>query len=496
MKSGRYATVYMIRTEEARYALRVFTQEVRDIAERYAIIVSYLKEKSMPSVVLPDFRPGTRDRGILVAGNWYPYIKMPWVEGLHLKDWVEAQLRRGAPSALLSLAEQWVKLVFQLKQNGIAHGDLQSGNILVDEMGIIHLVDLDGMYVPGLNGRLSVGIGLTSYQHPKREPRHFGPHLDDFSAVLIAVSLHALAEHPELRRRDFDGRKLDDDDILFTRRDLEEPETSLLFQQLLASQDSEVVRLARVLEAACRNSYDEVPCVTGVLDPTVVQERAFAALAAACASEDDGLIAKTWEENPILLSYPPCAHPAVHNRVVVAQQRISCRSAVLRAIEEDDDGKIAAAADALGNMGGLGSLRQADEWRVGLARTRLHLLERLRRSYWLGDEEVLRRWRPNMLLPCRQLGQRDRVRVYVAQRTERMQRRVRNAIESGDHISAALAFDPYLAARRSCFEDEEMAEMDLAQSKLAEVRRQWQNTLASESKSDRTNTGMGSSSRD
>ncbi|QLQ08322.1 MAG: hypothetical protein HZY76_21580 [Anaerolineae bacterium] len=52
-----------------------------------------------------------------------------------------------------------------LQTHGIAHGDLQHGNVLVaaDEL---RLIDYDGMYVPPLSGRESHEIGHRNYQHP------------------------------------------------------------------------------------------------------------------------------------------------------------------------------------------------------------------------------------------------------------------------------------------------------------------------------------------
>jgi len=52
---------------------------------------------------------------------------------------------------LQQLAERFRTMVSRLKEAGIAHGDLQHGNILVIDDDY-KLVDYDGIYVPSLNG--------------------------------------------------------------------------------------------------------------------------------------------------------------------------------------------------------------------------------------------------------------------------------------------------------------------------------------------------------
>ena len=60
-----------------------------------------------------------------------------------------------------------------LERAGIAHGDLQHGNIFVvdDEL---KLIDYDGMFVPRLAGCRSNELGIEHYQHPQRKEHHFG----------------------------------------------------------------------------------------------------------------------------------------------------------------------------------------------------------------------------------------------------------------------------------------------------------------------------------
>ena len=70
---------------------------------------------------------------------------------------------------------------------------LQHGNIMVND-GELYLVDYDGMFVPSMAGSSSNELGHRNYQHPRRSAETFGPHLDNFSAWVIYISLQAMVK--------------------------------------------------------------------------------------------------------------------------------------------------------------------------------------------------------------------------------------------------------------------------------------------------------------
>ena len=58
-----------------------------------------------------------------------------------------------------------------LHKLGVAHGDLQGSNLMVEGSGSalnIRLIDYDTLIVPSSYGRKADAIALPSYQHPKR----------------------------------------------------------------------------------------------------------------------------------------------------------------------------------------------------------------------------------------------------------------------------------------------------------------------------------------
>ena len=73
------------------------------------------------------------ERGIQIGNVWHPICRMEWIEGQSLIPWVERHL--GDPAALRYLADQFATVLADLRSRGLAHGDLQHGNILITPTG-------------------------------------------------------------------------------------------------------------------------------------------------------------------------------------------------------------------------------------------------------------------------------------------------------------------------------------------------------------------------
>ncbi len=156
-RSGNFATVFKATADGARaWAVRCFTREVSGQGERYAAITAELGRHKWPFLRGFTYLP----EGIRVRGAWHPLLKMEWVQGDGLIRYVDSHL--GSPERLRSLADGLSDIVRTLSSNGIAHGDLQHGNILVVN-GQPVLIDYDGMFVPGFAGHTATELGLPNY---------------------------------------------------------------------------------------------------------------------------------------------------------------------------------------------------------------------------------------------------------------------------------------------------------------------------------------------
>lgn len=254
-RSGAFGQAYRVVSSGGQpWAVKCFTRLHDDQETRYRAISQHLKRANLPYMVDFDFQPA----GMRVKGQSYPLLKMAWVEGAPLDDFIEKHLHER--DALERLGNQWLALIERLETEGIAHGDLQHGNILVAN-GELRLIDYDGMYVPALRGRPSHELGHRNYQHPQRTEQHFAPGLDRFSAWVIYLSLLALREEPELWAR-FGGG---DEKLIFEADDLKAPGRSALLQTLSHSPKPQLRPLAAFMHDLVRLPPTSVTSLDGNL---------------------------------------------------------------------------------------------------------------------------------------------------------------------------------------------------------------------------------------
>ncbi|MCY7332676.1 MAG: pentapeptide repeat-containing protein [Pseudanabaena sp. CAN_BIN31] len=247
--SGNFATVYKLTKGDRSWAVRCFTRIPQsDVQQRYKLISEYLSQHHIPYLV--DFEFLTQ--GILVKGEWYPILKMDWVEGVELDRYIGEYIDDS--QVLLRLDRQLKQLQTDLQQVGIAHGDLQHGNIMVDDQGELKLVDYDGMYVPALRGTPPLEVGHPNYQPPMRSLNDFGDQLDEFSFAVISLSLRALASQPNLWETFHEDNK----NLIFRQNDFQEPELSPVFQSIANIPDDETRELCDRLIRQCHGKdFDE-----------------------------------------------------------------------------------------------------------------------------------------------------------------------------------------------------------------------------------------------
>ncbi len=245
--TGSFASVYRVASEQRNYAVRCFLRDMADQNERYALISEFVQNDSLPYTVSFDFL----SKGILVAGQWMPILKMDWVEGLTLDFYIEKHL---GSDRIDRLASSLIDMCDHLRQAGIAHGDLQHGNIIVADHEL-RLVDYDGMFVPKMHGMKSNELGHRNYQHPRRDAEDFDSQLDNFSAWVIYTSIRCIALDEKLYHHLGAG----DECLLFRRDDFIDPEHSYTFGLLENHPAQEVRTLTRFLRFLCKQAPDKAP---------------------------------------------------------------------------------------------------------------------------------------------------------------------------------------------------------------------------------------------
>ena len=125
-RSGNFADVYQVRGADGRdWAVKCFTRPVVGLGDRYARVSEALAKAELPFTIGFTFLA----EGIRVGGAWRPIVKMEWVEGMLLNQVVRDHTTK--PAKLVALVQMWAKLCKRLRETGIAHADLQHGNVLL-----------------------------------------------------------------------------------------------------------------------------------------------------------------------------------------------------------------------------------------------------------------------------------------------------------------------------------------------------------------------------
>lgn len=261
-RSGNFATVYKFTCQNRNWAVRCFLSCTPRQQERYQAIESALTPINSKLTVGFDYI----EDGISIAGSSYPILKMEWAEGTTLDEYVHSNLANG--QKLSNLAQQIKDLNLLFRKHGIAHGDLQHGNILVTDSAI-KIVDYDGMYVPELAGEQSPELGHRNYQHPARTSADYGASLDNFSAWVIYVSLICLVEDSTLWWKLGAG----DDQLLFAQADFDEPAKSHTFFDLEHHANEKIRQHAKFLRGLLSLKINEIPFLDAeVLEPSYLPE--------------------------------------------------------------------------------------------------------------------------------------------------------------------------------------------------------------------------------
>jgi hypothetical protein len=261
-RAGNFADVYEFRsTNGGRWAVKCFTREVAGLRERYAAISQHLRGANLPFIV--DFT--FLEQGLRVRGQWYPVLKMQWVEGLTLNEFVRQYADK--PAMLEALLQIWVRMATRLRGAGVAHADLQHGNVLLvpgstSNSLAVKLVDYDGMFVPALTGGDSGEVGHPCYQHPQRmTERIYSLEVDRFPLLLVATALHAVKVGGRALWEKYDSG----DNLLFREADLRAPVKSALFYELIKFADTRASFLAGQTLDALKGRLESVPLLEEVL---------------------------------------------------------------------------------------------------------------------------------------------------------------------------------------------------------------------------------------
>jgi len=268
--SGNFACVYSITTGDERWAIRCFVRQVLGQQGRYARLSQHLLGLDIPCMVAFEYIL----RGIKVRNEMYPIVKMQWVDGLPLNQFLEENCKDR--EIMQKLVDRWPPMLESLREHQLAHGDLQHGNVMVTPDAEFRLVDYDGMFTPAFRGK-SPELGHANFQHPRRTPEFYNEQLDNFAALVIYTSLIAIKDQPEIFDKFYTG-----DNVLLQALDYRNPRESEALKTLKQHPTETVKQLALLIERCCLTEISKVPEFSEVVatckdgDPSTLLEEVAA----------------------------------------------------------------------------------------------------------------------------------------------------------------------------------------------------------------------------
>ncbi|MEZ4623495.1 MAG: hypothetical protein R2843_01515 [Thermomicrobiales bacterium] len=142
-----------------------------------------------------------------------------------------------------------------LAEHRFSHGSLTPDNILMRRGDAMAIVDYDTAAWPG-SPRGRMPNPLPAYRHPSGSAPAVFERRDDFAALVILVSLRALAVDSGML---FPKSLHPEHGMVLSARDLHDPRHSERFRRLSGIDDPETVALAAILAESCQKPVDQTP---------------------------------------------------------------------------------------------------------------------------------------------------------------------------------------------------------------------------------------------
>ena len=319
---GSSAVVFQASVEGQPQALRCYIRDDASSRDRYSALDAYLAAHDLSLYV-----SGTtwHDAAIQVNRATWPVLTMDWIDGRTLNEYVDFLVTGSNAAALTTLAGRWRELVALLQRSEFAHGDLQHGNVMVDQDGQLRLVDFDGVWIPQLAGQSPpTEFGHPNYQHTLHH--NWDRWLDTFSALVVYTSLVALSKDPGLWLALYNSKNL-----LFAKTDFFPPFKTEAWKQLAAMGDPQVDELVRRLQECCDLDWASDKSLEMILDqqavtpprpPIPVEQRWWEKRPVAA----EGSLAAGPPSRPGPQGTPPAAPPAAAAAAQAATARIAAGS--------------------------------------------------------------------------------------------------------------------------------------------------------------------------
>lgn len=207
-QEGRQGTVYkIVRSEdEETFALKVFRPSFRypTIVKKAEILGNFSHLPGLKICARTVIQP-QESRELLGAYPELLYaVQMPWIDADTWSDILTAREELPLEQSI-RIAESFIEIMIALEENGLAHTDLSSSNVMIGDLASgssVQLVDLEDLYMSKLEEPDDLPDGVDGYRPPFmiQQEWQWGPYADRFAGGILVAEMLTWPD-PEIREK-------------------------------------------------------------------------------------------------------------------------------------------------------------------------------------------------------------------------------------------------------------------------------------------------------
>ncbi len=203
------AITFPVSIDNKKYALKCYFAHKPYREEHFRLLKKYIKEKAKSYFLDFEFFP----LSLTLFDNEQCYtsdiLLCPWVEGTTHHHEIYKAAHLGNRDRIKQLRLDFLNLVGDFNNIGFVHGDLKPQNIIIEEKTKTYkIIDYDAAWIYETRNVENHEIGTIWYQHPDRTELDYNLNTDNYSIVMIAISLIAIEENFSLFEKYNNGDNL------------------------------------------------------------------------------------------------------------------------------------------------------------------------------------------------------------------------------------------------------------------------------------------------
>ncbi len=256
---GNNAVIFKVCMNEKFYALKCYTKEINNQTNYLQAVEKYVAQIS--STFMLPFELFESEVYVIKSENsfhgTYCVLLMPWIEGKTLYNFVQRCCEEKNRTALDEIFTQFQQMSVWLLQQTFVHGNLAAENIMVTPQGKLMLADYDNILFDELTDTTGQSPYNNDFQHPKRNQHVINLAADQFSILVLAISLKALQFKPELF-----STYTNESGLIFTANSLREGDKSAVYKELKNINDFYLQNLLRLFVISINKQTIEIPLLS------------------------------------------------------------------------------------------------------------------------------------------------------------------------------------------------------------------------------------------